>query len=89
MDLRYAGGVFTASRLDADQQLVGPRTTTALFTGSIDPRDTFGELQGVGLVTQFGFEPVPEPRSLEIIFASAMLWLLGQRRVITKLPASP
>ena len=74
MDLTYPGGVFTNSRLDTDQQLPPNRSTAALWLGGL--AGTFGELQGMGLVTQFGFEPVPEPRSLVLFFACVASFLM-------------
>ena len=75
LDIKYSGGVPMGSHLDAHRDASSNPSTKAVWTGSIDPRATFGERQGIGLVTQFGYEPVPEPNVVWLLFGSGGLFL--------------
>ena len=81
LDIKYGGGVSIPSTIDADQQLPPNRSTAALWQGGLT--STFGELQGMGLVTQFRYDPVPEPRSLVLLCACTAVFFV-RRSIIPR-----
>ena len=81
MDIKYYGSVATISRMDAQGANSSKGTTSGVFSGST--QSTFGELTGTGLVTQFIYDPVPEP-SLTCLFLAISFALAIRKTICTR-----